>query len=527
MKARKRQKLDGSGASVDKVVAPKAAPKNVRLDDLNWKEVQMPDRMDDFEGFFGLEEIDDVDVVKEEGKVSYRASGENVTKAEAPTTESEQSVDSAKADEEVDDEEWGGFGDEVVGETEPAIETVDIPESKKDAQKKEKKDVKAEKKKAEKKEKKEKNGKAEKNTVKPQNEKAMSFTAIGDMLDDVEGADITEWRPLNLSDETLGALSKLQFSKPTPIQTASIPEILDGHDVIGKASTGSGKTLAFGIPILERFLELRSEHQSAKKETTDEEDKARTPALALILSPTRELAHQISTHLTELCSGLAVKGPSIATVTGGLSVLKQQRLLKTADIVIGTPGRLWEVISGGHGILNWLRGVQFLVIDEADRLLSQGHFKEVEEILNVLEQKDNVPGTTQEDEAEAEEAPEIVGEERQRQTLVFSATFAKDLQQKLASKQKPGSGMMDQKESMEYLLKKLNFREEKPKFVDVNPINQMAKNLKEGMVECGGLEKVCTMLCPLPIMTALLTTSGLVSLRTVAATRKPTRFGVY
>ena len=75
-----------------------------------------------------------------------------------------------------------------------------------------------------------------------------------------------------------------------------------------------------------------------------------------------------------------------------------------------------------------------------------------------------------------------------RQTLVFSATFAKGLQQKLAGKGK--YGLMDDKESMEYLLKKLNFREEKPKFVDVNPISQMAEGLKEGMVECAGTEKV-------------------------------------
>ncbi|TIA45506.1 P-loop containing nucleoside triphosphate hydrolase protein, partial [Aureobasidium pullulans] len=118
-------------------------------------------------------------------------------------------------------------------------------------------------------------------------------------------------------------------------------------------------------------------------------------------------------------------------------------------------------------------------------LLSQGHFKELEEIINVLDRKDDFKAEEHEDE---DEAPEVV-EEVERQTLVFSATFHKGLQHKLAGKAKPGAGLMDKKESMEYLLKKLNFREEKPKFVDVNPISQMASGLKEGMVECGGTEK--------------------------------------
>jgi ATP-dependent RNA helicase DDX24/MAK5 len=70
-----------------------------------------------------------------------------------------------------------------------------------------------------------------------------------------EGTDISAWEGLDLSPDTLSALSKMAFAKPTPIQSAAIPEILAGHDVVGKASTGSGKTLAFGIPILENWIE--------------------------------------------------------------------------------------------------------------------------------------------------------------------------------------------------------------------------------------------------------------------------------
>lgn len=208
--------------------------------------------------------------------------------------------------------------------------------------------------------------------------------------------------------------------------------------------------------------------------------------MALILSPTRELAHQLCAHLTELCSSTSNIRPSIATVTGGLSLHKQTRLLRNADIIIGTPGRLWEVIQGDHELAQWLKMLKFLVVDEADRLLSEGHFKEMEEILNALDRTD--PSADERSDHEG-------GDEQkdQRQTLVFSATFQRDLQQKLAGKGKSlEGGLMTKQESMEYLLKKLNFRERKPKFIDVNPVSQMATGLKEGILECGGLEKVQT-----------------------------------
>lgn len=491
-KGGKRRKL---GASTSGGVGTTRAPvlkEKVRLDDLNWKEVAMPDRLDDYEGFFGLEEIEDVDVVKEGGMVSYHASSEAAKKPVSQdgatgTVDHEDDLDDAAGG-----EEWSGFDDDEKVEASPDAGLESQPDSgtepkptasqtKKEKKEKAKKDAKSAKKGSDKK-------KDAKPSVNPQQSNETSFAAVADMFEDNadEGVDISAWRALKLSAETLSSLSTLKFSEPTLIQKSAIPEILAGHDVIGKASTGSGKTLAFGIPIIERFLELQA-GPKPKTASQNYEEKARTPALALILSPTRELAHQISAHMTALCDGLTVQGPSIATVTGGLSIVKQQRLLKTADIVIGTPGRLWEVISGGQGILKWLQKIQFLVVDEADRLLSQGHFKEVEEIINVLDRaEDN-------DEESAEtEAPEVVGEERQRQTLVFSATFHKGLQQKLTGKVKPSGGLLGKNESMEYLLKKLNFREEKPKFVDVNPISQMAVGLREGMVECGGTEKVCT-----------------------------------
>lgn len=285
--------------------------------------------------------------------------------------------------------------------------------------------------------------------------------------DTEEGTDISAWADLDLSADTLSALSKLGFAKPTPIQAAAIPEVLAGHDVVGKAATGSGKTLAFGIPMVESWLEIY-------KDLDEDEQKKSRPPTGLVLSPTRELAHQLTEHMTALCKGLE-NAPFVAAVTGGLSVQKQQRQLAKADIIIGTPGRLWEVMSSSIELTESMKQIKFLVIDEADRLLTEGHFKEAEEIISSLDRQQGA------EEGDDESIPT-------RQTLVFSATFHKGLQQKLAGKGK--QGLMDDSQSMEYLLKKLNFREEKPKFVDVNPISQMAENLKEGMIECGGTEKV-------------------------------------
>ena len=293
---------------------------------------------------------------------------------------------------------------------------------------------------------------------------------------------VSAWQPLNLASQTLSSLSRLKFASPTPIQVAAIPMILTGHDVIGKAVTGSGKTIAFGIPILEHFLKTRVGEEPKVKSSGSQEHPY--PPLALILSPTRELAHQLSVHLNELCSYVLPSGPLIATLTGGLSLHKQQRLLANADIVVGTPGRLWKIISSGHGLTKWLRKIKYLVIDEADRLLSDGNYKEVDEILNALDRTD------EENEENDENKGEIVDSEIDRQTLVFSATFQKDLQQKLAGKGKPSGDLMGNQDPMEYLLKKLKFREDKPMFIDVDPVSQMASSLKEGVVECGGLEKV-------------------------------------
>jgi ATP-dependent RNA helicase DDX24/MAK5 len=296
-----------------------------------------------------------------------------------------------------------------------------------------------------------------------------------------DDTDVSSWASLDLSPETLSGLAKLKFTRPTPIQAACIPEILAGNDVIGKASTGSGKTLAFGVPILERFLaKFRSQ---STRQPKSKEPKA---PIALIMSPTRELAHQLTAHLAALNSRALDEGLRIATVTGGLAVQKQQRQLLDADIVVGTPGRLWEVISQGRGLVYRLKNIEYLVIDEADRLLSEGHFREVEEILNALDRESD------EDPESSSAHPQSSTTPSQRQTLVFSATFHKSLQQKLSGKSKSpaqADNLLTNQQSLEHLLQKVNFQSQKPKFIDMNPNSQMAVNLQEALLECGAMEK--------------------------------------
>jgi ATP-dependent RNA helicase DDX24/MAK5 len=507
-KAHKRQKVDNFPKPL-----PAKPKRRVELNELGWKTVSMPDRLEDTEGFYGLEEIDDVEIVKDPvtGNLHFQTTKTEDEVArdveEAWQREEDEARhlekitfgedkeaaedDDAEAEVRGEDEEpeWEGFSDEEADTEEIKPATNGESGIQKETKAEKKKRLKEEK--LKKQQEKKANGemvkpkgqdKADDNDDDDESEADMDGVEDGETfgpgafdilanqpIDDSDEEDVSAWAKLDLSEEMLGALAKLKFSKPTDIQASSIPEIMAGRDVIGKASTGSGKTLAFGIPIIESYLASRS----ASKDTEN-----KTP-LALIIAPTRELAHQINSHLVALCAKGEFDSPYIASITGGLSVQKQRRQLEKADIVVGTPGRLWEVISSGQGLLAKFKQIKFLVVDEADRLLSQGHFKEMDDILKVLEPDDEP----------SENAGPVETPEADRQTLVFSATFEKDLQGKLAGKAKFGGDQMNQQQSMEYLLKKLRFREEKPKFIDANPTSQMASKLQEGLIECAGPEK--------------------------------------
>ncbi|KAK0641022.1 P-loop containing nucleoside triphosphate hydrolase protein [Cercophora newfieldiana] len=497
---RKLSKAPGGQTKRRKTHGGDSKPKRpMSVDALSWKTVDVPEMFDDAEGFYGLEVVEGVDIVNKDGTVQFIAAA-------------------APQDSEKSEDEFAGFDDapEVVEEAAskesatPGNEAAAVKP--KTAAQKKKEQKKKEKKKTLKEAPKEKET-SEETLVGDDDQdselEANVFSKVDDVPegndDDVE-TDMSQWEPLNLSPKMISTISRLKFAVPTVIQARSIPEIMEGHDVIGKAATGSGKTLAFGIPIVEAWLSRQGNAEQSEKKSP----------IALILSPTRELAHQISDHLKHLCAGLK-PAPYVCSVTGGLSVQKQQRQMEKADIIVGTPGRMWEMISSSNALLASLRGISFLVVDEADRLLKDGHFKEAEEIFAALDRDapTNEPEHG-EDSEEDEEAEEEEEERRQRQTLVFSATFHKGLQQKLAGKSR--YNLMGDSESLEYLLKKLNFREEQPKFIDANPISQMAENLKEGLILCGDMEKdlyLYSVLLLQPTRSALVFTNSINSVRRI------------
>ncbi|HEY0829411.1 MAG TPA: DEAD/DEAH box helicase [Bacilli bacterium] len=164
---------------------------------------------------------------------------------------------------------------------------------------------------------------------------------------------------LGIREELVALLKDSGVTQATPIQDKSIPPLLDGQDVIAQAQTGTGKTLAFALPIMERI-------------------KPESPFVqALIITPTRELALQITTEVKKLST---VVGVNVLAAYGGQDVESQVKKLKGAiHIVIGTPGRLLDHLRRGTVQLN---GLSMLVLDEADQMLHMGFLKDVEEIIS-------------------------------------------------------------------------------------------------------------------------------------------------
>jgi superfamily II DNA/RNA helicase len=182
----------------------------------------------------------------------------------------------------------------------------------------------------------------------------------------------------------IDAVTEQGYTEPTPIQTATIPAILAGQDIMAGAQTGTGKTAAFALPI----LQLLSEAPTA--------DNAGRAIGALVLTPTRELAQQVYKSFVTYGRHSPLQ---TALVYGGASVNTQMAALASGvDILVATPGRLLDLISRGAADL---RQVQHLVFDEADRMLDMGFIDEVRRILK------SVPAA--------------------RQTLLFSATFGAEI----------------------------------------------------------------------------------------------------
>jgi ATP-dependent RNA helicase DeaD len=172
------------------------------------------------------------------------------------------------------------------------------------------------------------------------------------------GVFVTAFDQFGLQTELIQAVTERGYTTPTPIQTGVIPAMLTGRDIVGQAQTGTGKTAAFSLPILQN---LRPDRQKVQ---------------ALILAPTRELALQVANTLYAYGRHLNV---SVLPVYGGQPYGRQiSRLRKGVDVVVGTPGRLLDLIRQGSLDLS---GVRTVILDEADEMLSMGFIEDIESIL--------------------------------------------------------------------------------------------------------------------------------------------------
>lgn len=192
---------------------------------------------------------------------------------------------------------------------------------------------------------------------------------------------------LGLSAPLVSAVTKQGYETPTPIQAQAIPAVLKGQDVMAAAQTGTGKTAGFTLPL----LELLSKGQRARS----------NQVRALVLTPTRELAAQVADSVATYGEHLPMRS---AVVFGGVKINPQmQKLRSGVDVLVATPGRLLDLYNQGAVKFKQL---EILVLDEADRMLDMGFIHDIRKIINLLP--------------------------KERQTLMFSATFSADIR-KLAS----------------------------------------------------------------------------------------------
>jgi ATP-dependent RNA helicase RhlE len=222
----------------------------------------------------------------------------------------------------------------------------------------------------------------------------MTHTAIEPLgLVPSQEADAESAAPLAMEFASLGlapvlekAVAESGYTTMTPIQAKAIPIVLAGRDVMGAAQTGTGKTAAFSLPLLHKML--KHENSSASP--------ARHPVRALVLAPTRELADQVAKNIKTYSKHTKLRA---MVVFGGIDMKPQTLELKTGvEVLIATPGRLLDHIEAKNCVLNQ---VEYVVLDEADRMLDIGFLPDLQRILSYLP--------------------------KQRQTLLFSATFSPEI----------------------------------------------------------------------------------------------------
>ena len=342
--------------------------------------------------------------------------------------------------------------------------------------------------------------------------------------------DMSMWDGLFVPELVQRALRQQGFSQPTDIQRAVLPAAIKGRmDVLGAAETGSGKTLAFAIPIIHGILLDRrreeedgeaegsssGEEESEKELISDEEfedmsDEEGTEAgcvkvvndvafdfddegeffappielfesanaesaaasgkrlRALVLTPTRELAMQVKAHMERAAAFTDI---TVAVVVGGMSAQKQERVLGYGpEIVVATPGRLWDLIEEGNPHLATVTDLDYLAIDETDRMTEKGHFEELKQLLELINR----------DEAKM----------RKRQNFVFSATLSlvHDLPKHLVGKKRAKA--VTSEEKLEQVMSAIGVKEKSSrKVVDLTSKMGTARTLTESRIHCDMAEK--------------------------------------
>ncbi|MGB1038699.1 MAG: DEAD/DEAH box helicase [Bacteroidia bacterium] len=195
------------------------------------------------------------------------------------------------------------------------------------------------------------------------------------------------FKELGLSEALLKAVADKGYETPSPIQEKAIPEVLKGHDLLASAQTGTGKTAGFSIPMIQLLCK--------------EPPRQRRPIRALVLTPTRELASQVLEDIQDYSKHVDLRS---TVIFGGVKQNPQvAKLQRGIDILVATPGRLMDLEN--QGFIS-LRQIEFLVLDEADRMLDMGFLRDIKRIIAMMPEK--------------------------RQNLLFSATFSGDIR-KLAN----------------------------------------------------------------------------------------------
>ena len=222
----------------------------------------------------------------------------------------------------------------------------------------------------------------------------MSSTVVEEANENlsVEEEQTVRFADLGLSDTVMQAVADMGYETPTPVQAASIPEVLAGRDILAAAQTGTGKTAAFLLPTMSKLGHVVPPAKKGDRGRRRRNAARGRGPLMLVITPTRELAQQID----EVCTTVAKRtGHTAVTVVGGLSYGPQkQALARGCDILVATPGRLVDLIEQGAANLD---EVGVLVLDEADRMLDMGFLPQVRTIVSKCREE--------------------------RQTLLFSATL--------------------------------------------------------------------------------------------------------